>query len=111
MILNVNIGPPTRVTCEGSDSTPLPCARGLWESENDKVWQQRYMSFLNKKKNSFPLNLGHLRDTKSSQPRSMVWNHDLSEWCLNLDSFGMLVMMIARLGLDSREQLIIPGSA
>lgn len=111
MILNVNIGPATRTTCEGSDSVPLPCIRGLWESKNDKVWQQEYMTFLNKKKNSNSLNLGHLRNSKSGIPRNTGRNHDLGEWCMNLDSFGMLVMMIARLGLDSRGQLIILGSA
>jgi hypothetical protein len=109
MIVNVNIGPPIRTTCEGSDSVPLPCIRGLWQSENDKVWQQGYMSFLSQKKNSHPLNLGHLRNSKSGIPRSTGRNYDLGEWCMNLDSFGMLVMMIARLGLDSREQLIILG--
>lgn len=81
----------------GMTQLPLPAYRTIWEARTEEAWRGAYEEWLKGRDGRGALNYGDLIYLGQSglvnveDPR----RKDLDAWYVNVDAFGMLVMMAA----------------
>lgn len=92
------IGPPDKNACQGLTTVPLPCMRGLWETQSNTDWRQQYDLQFRARDSGNLLTVddlivwqktseGNMEDTSSG---SAVLD-GVKDWCENFDELGMLL--------------------
>ena len=98
MLYHVNIGADQPAVCSGQNSVPLPCSKELFEADSASAWRAKYTVYLDNRKGDRCLTYGDLKELRQSQEIAMDDSrieHDLGEWCKDLDDFGMLIFNAA----------------
>ena len=71
----------------------MPAKKSLWSASSKEDWRNEVEKCLEKREGRTALTYGDLLtlDQSSGDPRTK----DMNDWYVNLDAFGMLVMMAA----------------
>lgn len=92
------IGPPDKNACAGLTTVPLPCTRGLWETQSNTDWRQQYDAQFRAHNSDNLLTVDDLIVWQTSSEGNV---EDISgcsalldgvkDWCENFDELGMLL--------------------
>jgi hypothetical protein len=82
----------------GLSQLPLPAYKSIWQATTDAEWTKNYSSWLREREGRPSLSYGDMlylgtnwQGSENLDPRIK----DLNAWYVNVDAFGMLVMMAA----------------
>jgi hypothetical protein len=94
--INIDLTPPAQ--CAGFDSVPIPCSEKLWKAETRTSWEASYEEYLTARKGNGLIKYGTLRESQSMETTALEKTclDDLEAWCMGVDAFGTIVMMVAR---------------
>jgi hypothetical protein len=76
---------------------PLPAYKSIWQAETESEWRAQYNSWLRGKEGKSPLSYGDMiyLGTSGEMLENDVRVKDLNQFYVNVDAFGILVMMAA----------------
>jgi hypothetical protein len=97
LLFDINPGQRAKAL-SGLSQLPLPAYKSIWQATTKAEWTKNYNSWLREREGRPPLNYGDMlylgtngQGSENQDPRMT----DLNAWYVNVDAFGMLVMMAA----------------
>jgi hypothetical protein len=82
----------------GLSQLPLPAYKSIWQATTEAEWTKNYNSWLREREGRPSLSYGDMLYLGTNGQGSENLNpriKDLNAWYVNVDAFGMLVMMAA----------------
>jgi hypothetical protein len=97
LLFDINPGQRTKAL-SGLSQLPLPAYKSIWQATTHGEWAKNYASWLREREGRLSLTYGDMlylgtngQDSQNQDPRMK----DLNVWYVNVDAFGLLVMMAA----------------
>jgi hypothetical protein len=94
LLFDINPGQRTKAF-SGLSQLPLPAHKSIWQATTEAEWTKNYNSWLREREGRPSLTYGDMLYLGTNGETSDLRVKDLNAWYVNVDAFGVLVMMAA----------------
>jgi hypothetical protein len=94
LLFDINPGQRAKAL-SGLSQLPLPAYNSIWQATTKSEWTKNYDSWLREQEGRPSLSYGDMLYLGTNGQSSDLRLKDLNAWYVNVDAFGMLVMMAA----------------